>query len=59
MPEFPQLVSPLTGRPVDAAVLAGDPPASGHLAVAAQPGPLRVPIAGVNGVAAATGAAVR
>ena len=45
MPEFPQLVSPLTGKPVDERVLAGDDPTEGHLAVSLAPGPLRVPIA--------------
>jgi hypothetical protein len=44
MPEFPQLVSPLTGNPVDERVLAGDAPNEGHLAVTLAPGPLRVPI---------------
>ncbi len=60
VPEFPELVSPLTGRPVDEAVLAGGPSDSGRLTVAIAPGPLRVPIAGaaVTEVAAA-GAAVR
>lgn len=58
VPEFPELVSPLTGRPVDDAVLAGDAPDNGRLVVAIAPGPLRVPIAGVTDVAAA-GAAVR
>jgi hypothetical protein len=63
MPEFPQLVSPLTGKPVDQRVLAGDEPSEGHLAVSLVPGPLRVPIAGA-GVAggadvALAGAAVR
>ncbi len=45
MPEFPQLISPLTGKPVDERVLAGDAPGEGHLAVSLAPGPLRVPIA--------------
>ncbi|MWV27385.1 hypothetical protein [Aurantiacibacter rhizosphaerae] len=44
MPDFPQLVSPLTGKPVDERVLAGDEPTEGHLAVTLAPGPLRVPI---------------
>ena len=47
VPDFPELVSPLTGEPVDEAVLAGDAPDGGHLAVVVAPGPLRVPIAGV------------
>jgi hypothetical protein len=51
IPEFPRLVSPLTGRPVDERVLAGDAPEGGHLAVAIAPGPLRVPLAGVVEVA--------
>lgn len=64
MPEFPQLVSPLTGKPVDQRVLAGDEPAEGHLAVSLIPGPLRVPIAGGAGGAGSAdvvlaGAAVR
>lgn len=58
MPEFPQLVSPLTGKPVDERVLAGDGPTDGHLAVAMAPGPLRVPIATGASVAFA-GAATR
>ena len=45
------LVSPLTGKPVDERVLAGDEPSGGHLAVAIAPGPLRVPIAGAADVA--------
>lgn len=45
MPEFPQLVSPLTGEPVDERVLAHDEPTSGGLVVALAPGPLRIPIA--------------
>ena len=49
--EFPKLVSPLTGKPVDERVLAGDEPSGGHLAVAIAPGPLRVPIAGAADVA--------
>lgn len=52
VPDFPQLVSPLTGRPVDEAVLAGDAPDNGRFVVAIAPGPLRVPIAGVTEVAA-------
>lgn len=52
MAEFPRLVSPLTGEPVDEAVLAGNAPdRGGHLAVVIAPGPLRVPIAGVMEVA--------
>ncbi|MCB2066129.1 MAG: hypothetical protein KDE15_05755 [Erythrobacter sp.] len=52
MPEFPRLVSPLTGEPVDEAVLAGDALThEGHLAVAAASGPLRVPLASVVEVA--------
>ncbi len=50
MPEFPQLVSPLTGKPVDERVLAGDAPSEGHLAVSLAPGPLRVPIAASGGL---------
>ncbi|GAA5061980.1 hypothetical protein GCM10023208_31950 [Erythrobacter westpacificensis] len=42
--EFPKLVSPLTGKPVDERVLAGGEPGEGHLAVALAPGPLRVPL---------------
>ena len=42
--EFPKLVSPLTGKPVDERVLAGDEPSGGHLAVTLAPGPLRVPM---------------
>ena len=48
VPEFPQLVSPLTGKPVDAAVLADAPADSGHLAVTVVNGPLRLPIAGAT-----------
>ncbi|WAT19050.1 hypothetical protein OZN62_05660 [Aurantiacibacter sp. MUD11] len=58
VPEFPELVSPLTGRPVDEKVLAGDRPNGGHLAVAMAPGPLRVPIANVT-VSAGMGSATR
>lgn len=53
MPEFPQLVSPLTGEPVDERVLAGDEPTQSRLAVALAAAPLRVPIVGAaNGAAA-------
>ena len=50
MPEFPELVSPLTGRPVDPAVLDGDRPDNGHLAVTIASGPMRVPLAHVTEV---------
>ena len=48
MPEFPRLVSPLTGRPVEADVLGEDADDGGsrHLAVTIAPGSLRMPIAG-------------
>ncbi len=46
VPEFPQLTSPLTGRPVDESVLGGDAPHDRQLAVSLATGPLRVPIAG-------------
>ncbi|MGB3797610.1 MAG: hypothetical protein WA957_15060 [Alteraurantiacibacter sp.] len=45
VPEFPQLVSPLTGKPVNERVLAGDAPGDARLAVSLAPGNLRVPIA--------------
>ena len=46
VPEFPRLVSPLTGKPIEADVLAEDRPSEGRLAVSIAQGPLRVPIAG-------------
>ena len=48
VPEFPRLVSPLTGRPVEADVLGEDEDDGGsrHLAVTIAPGSLRMPIAG-------------
>lgn len=52
--EFPKLVSPLTGKPVDERVLAGDEPSDANLVVALAPGPLRVPIAGAAQVAGGT-----
>ncbi|APE27014.1 hypothetical protein [Aurantiacibacter gangjinensis] len=51
VPEFPELRSPLTGRPIDEAVLAGDDPDERGLAVTLTPGPLRVPMSGVTRVA--------
>ncbi len=51
-PDFPQIVSPLTGRPIEANLLAEGDPSDGRLAVAIAPGPLRVPIAGVTEVMA-------
>lgn len=48
VPDFPQLVSPLTGRPIEANLLDEDSPDDGRLAVTVVPGPLRVPIAGVT-----------
>lgn len=53
LPEFPRLVSPLTGKPVDERVLAADDPADRSLAVTLATGPLRVPIAGAGEAAAA------
>ena len=47
VPDFPKLVSPLTGRPVDTAVLDHEREDNGRLAVTIAPGPMRVPIAGV------------
>ncbi|WP_052761934.1 hypothetical protein [Aurantiacibacter luteus] len=48
VPEFPRLVSPLTGRPVDEDVLGteADEDGGSHLAVTVAPGPLRMPIVG-------------
>ncbi|WP_338241063.1 hypothetical protein [Aurantiacibacter hainanensis] len=63
MPEFPQLVSPLTGEPVDERVLGSDGPEGGNLAVTLASGPLRVAIANPSVIAKAdvvlAGAAVR
>ena len=50
VPEFPRLVSPLTGKPIDADLLAEEAPGETHLAVTIAPGPLRVPIAGAASV---------
>lgn len=48
VPEFPQIVSPLTGEPIEANLLEeereGD--SEGSLAVTVSPMPLRIPIAG-------------
>ena len=61
--EFPKLVSPLTGEPVDERVLAGDDAEGRSLAVTLATGPLRVPIAGaaeaVGAEVAMAGAATR
>lgn len=46
VPEFPKLVSPLTGKPVDQAVLDDAPRDNGSLAVTVVNGPLRLPLAG-------------
>ncbi|WP_052768809.1 hypothetical protein [Aurantiacibacter marinus] len=48
VPEFPQIVSPLTGKPIDANLLEEDRSSEreGTLAVTIAPGPLRIPIAG-------------
>ena len=59
VPDFPQLVSPLTGRPVDEAVLGTRPKASGENAIAITSGPLRVPLAAVTISDAGMGAARR
>ena len=55
VPDFPALVSPLTGHPVDEAVLAGEKPDEAGLAVSIPAGPLRVPM---TDIAAGTVAAV-
>ncbi|MDE1466955.1 hypothetical protein [Aurantiacibacter sp. D1-12] len=52
VPDFPQLVSPLTGRRIEANLLEEEPGDDGRLAVTIAPGPIRAPIAGVNGVVA-------
>lgn len=49
VPEFPQLVSPLTGRTIEANLLEEEPGDDGRLAVTMAPGPIRAPIAGVSG----------
>ena len=59
VPEFPQLVSPLTGKPIDADLLADEKPSDGRLAVAIVQGPLRVPIAGAAPVLASVEVAAR
>lgn len=46
VPDFPQLVSPLTGRPIEANLLDDEPEEDGRLAVTIVTGPLRMPIAG-------------
>lgn len=46
VPEFPQLISPLTGRPIEANLLEEERKDNGRLAVTIAPGPLRMPIAG-------------
>ena len=48
-PPFPKLVSPLTGEPVEAALISGEEPESGHLAMGLAQRSLRVPIAAVSG----------
>ena len=58
VPEFPQIVSPLTGRPIEANLLEEERDESGALAVTIAPGPLRVPIAGVAPIAGVTQASV-
>ncbi len=50
LPEFPKLVSPLTGEPVDERLLADEPHednrvADGHLAIAVAQAPLRISLA--------------
>ncbi len=52
VPDFPQLVSPLTGRRIEANLLEEEPGDDGRLAVTIAPGPIRAPIAGVSGVVA-------
>ncbi|MBH5323286.1 hypothetical protein [Aurantiacibacter sediminis] len=52
VPEFPQIVSRLTGRPIDANLLEEEAEDDGRLAVTVAPGPLRMPIAGVSGAVA-------
>ncbi|WP_340587094.1 hypothetical protein [Erythrobacter alti] len=47
VPAFPQIVSPLTGRPIKANLLEEEREDNGALAVTIAPGPLRVPIAGI------------
>lgn len=56
VPAYPELISPLTGRPIKANLLEEEAPDDGRLAVSVVPGPLRVPIAGVTEVALAEAA---
>lgn len=56
VPEFPQLVSPLTGKPIEQDLLAEESEHAGHLSIRVAPGPLRVPIA--RDVAATSGVEV-
>ncbi len=57
VPEFPRLVSPLTGRTIDANLIEDNHEEPASVAITIAPGPLRVPIAGVQH--AATGVATR
>ncbi len=54
VPDFPQIVSPLTGEPIKANLLEDEQESenTGTLAVAIAPGPLRIPIAGRTQVTA-------
>lgn len=52
VPDFPQLVSPLTGKPIEANLLEEEPDHGTQLAVVMAPGPQRIPIAGVAQAAA-------
>ena len=49
VPDFPELVSPLTGRKIEANLLEEEPDDDGRLAVTIAPGPMRAPIVGVGG----------
>ena len=47
VPDFPQIVSPLTGEPIKANLFDEEREENPALAVTLAPGPLRVPIAGI------------
>jgi hypothetical protein len=56
VPDFPRLVSPLTGEPIEADVLGEAEAEEAGAQLTLAPGPLRVPIAGIGQAATASAA---